>query len=81
MGVNGPGGVPAALVVGLTTVLVAVNLPFVGWIVNVTLTLIGAGALSGWNPGRVASRGAPRRRHGTGWGREAPYVALPVMNG
>ena len=48
VGVNGPGGVPAALVVGLTTVLVAVNLPFVGWIVNVTLTLIGAGALSGW---------------------------------
>ena len=48
VGMNGPGGVPAALVVGLTTVLVAVNLPFVGWIINLTLTLIGAGALSSW---------------------------------
>ena len=48
VGMNGPGGVPAALVVGLTTVLVAVNLPFVGWIINLTLTLIGAGALSAW---------------------------------
>ena len=48
VGANGPGGLPAALVVGLTTVLVAVNLPFVGWIINVTLTLIGTGALFSW---------------------------------
>ena len=45
VGTNGPGGLAAALVVGLTTVLVAVNLPFVGWIINVALTLIGTGAL------------------------------------
>ena len=48
VGTNGPGGLAAALVVGLTTVLVAVNLPFVGWIVNVTLTLTGTGALVAW---------------------------------
>ena len=48
VGTNGPGGLAAALVVVLTTVLVAVNLPFVGWIINVTLTLIGAGALCAW---------------------------------
>ena len=45
VGTNGPGGLSAALVVGLATVLVAVNLPFVGWIINATLTLIGTGAL------------------------------------
>ena len=63
---NGPGGVPAALVVGLTTVLVAVNLPFVGWIINLTLTLIGAGALSAWVLDALRG-GAPRRLHGVEW--------------
>ena len=34
VGTNGPGGLSAALVVGLATDLVAVNLPFVGWIIT-----------------------------------------------
>ena len=45
VGTNRSGGLPAALAIGLATVLVAINLPFVGWIINVTLTLIGTGAL------------------------------------
>ncbi len=45
VGTSGSGGLLPALVVGLAAVLVAVNLPFVGWIINVTLTLIGTGAL------------------------------------
>ena len=45
VGTSGSGGLFRALVVGLAAVLVAVNLPFVGWIINVTLTLIGTGVL------------------------------------
>ncbi|MCY4025910.1 MAG: zf-HC2 domain-containing protein [Acidobacteria bacterium] len=80
VGTNGPGGLPAALVVGLTTVLVAVNLPFVGWLINVTLTLIGAGALCAWIVD--AFRAGVHRPDSTAReGREAPYVAPSVMNG
>ena len=42
------GGAPLALLVGLLAVFVAVNLPFVGWIVNLALTLVGVGGLFAW---------------------------------
>ncbi len=38
----------AALLVGLLAVFVPVNLPFIGWIVNLALTLIGVGKLYAW---------------------------------
>lgn len=43
------GGPPLALLAGLLAVFVAVNLPFVGWIVNLALTLIGVGGLFAWS--------------------------------
>ena len=43
---SGRGG--AALLVGLLAVFVAVNLPIVGWIANLGLTLFGVGALFAW---------------------------------
>ena len=62
LGPRGAGGPALALLVGLLAVFVAVNLPFVGWIVNLALTLIGVGGLFAWalatNRG---SRGAPAR--------------------
>ncbi len=42
------GGLAPALLLGLVAVFVAVNLPFVGWIVNLALTLIGVGVLFAW---------------------------------
>ena len=49
LGPRGSGsGPPLALLVGLLAVFVAVNLPFVGWIVNLALTLIGVGGLFAW---------------------------------
>lgn len=80
VGTNGPGGLPAALVVGLTTVLVAVNLPFVGWLINVTLTLIGAGALFAWIVDALRT-GVRRPDSIARERREAPSVAPSVMNG
>lgn len=55
LGPRGAGGRAPALLVGLLAVLVAVNLPFVGWIVNLALTLIGVGGLFAW--GVAAYRG------------------------
>lgn len=48
LGPRGPGGPTLALLVGLLAVFVAVNLPLVGWIVNLALTLIGVGGLFAW---------------------------------
>ena len=48
LGPRGSGGTVPALLVGLLAVFVAVNLPFVGWIVNLVLTLIGLGGLFAW---------------------------------
>lgn len=45
LGPRDPGGPAAALLVGLLAVFVAVNLPFVGWIINLALTLVGVGVL------------------------------------
>ena len=42
------GGPAPALLVGLLAVFVAVNLPFVGWIINLALTLVGVGVLFAW---------------------------------
>jgi hypothetical protein len=46
LGSNGSrdAGITAALLVGLTLVLVAVNLPYIGWLVNILLTVTGFGA-------------------------------------
>ena len=59
LGPRGAGEPAPALLVGLLAVFVAVNLPFVGWIVNLALTLIGLGGLFAWamaafRAGRVA---------------------------
>lgn len=48
LGPHGAGGTVPALLVGLLAVFVAVNLPFLGWIVNLALTLIGLGGLFAW---------------------------------
>lgn len=48
LGPRGAGGQASALLVGLLAVFVAVNLPFIGWIVNLALTLIGVGSLFAW---------------------------------
>ena len=48
LGPRGVGGPAPALLVGLLAVFVVVNLPFVGWIVNLALTLIGVGGLFAW---------------------------------
>ena len=48
VGETGPGGLSAGLAVGLAIVLVAVNLPFVGPIINAVLTFIGVGVLFAW---------------------------------
>lgn len=48
LGPRGVGGPAPALLVGLLAVFVAVNLPLVGWIVNLALTLIGVGGLFAW---------------------------------
>ena len=59
LGTNAAGGLPPALVIGLATVLIAINLPVVGWIINVTLTLVGTGALFSSTADTI--RGAVRR--------------------
>lgn len=62
LGPRGAGGPALALLVGLLAVFVAVNLPFVGWIVNLALTLIGVGGLFAWAQSAYrGSRGAPAR--------------------
>jgi len=62
LGPRGAGGPALALLVGLLAVFVAVNLPFVGWIVNLALTLIGVGGLFAWAVAAYrGSRGAPAR--------------------
>ena len=62
LGPRGAGGPALALLVGLLAVFVAVNLPFVGWIVNLALTLIGVGGLFAWALAAYrGSRGAPAR--------------------
>ena len=48
LGPRGARGPALALLVGLLAVFVAVNLPFIGWIVNLALTLIGVGGLFAW---------------------------------
>ena len=48
LGARDPGGPAPALLVGLLAVFIAVNLPFVGWIVNLALTLVGVGVLFAW---------------------------------
>ncbi|MCY4636777.1 MAG: hypothetical protein OXG04_20125 [Acidobacteria bacterium] len=48
LGPRGSGRGAAALLVGLLAVFVPVNLPFIGWIVNLALTLIGVGGLYAW---------------------------------
>ena len=48
LGPRGAAGPAPALLVGLLAVFVAVNLPLVGWIVNLALTLIGVGGLFAW---------------------------------
>ena len=48
LGPRGYGGPASALLVGLLAVFVAVNLPLVGWIANLALTLIGVGGLFAW---------------------------------
>ena len=48
LGPHDPGGPAPALLVGLLAVFIAVNLPFVGWIVNLALTLVGVGVLFAW---------------------------------
>ena len=48
LGPRGPGGPAPALLVGLLAVFIAVNLPWVGWIVNLALTLVGVGVLFAW---------------------------------
>ena len=62
LGPRGGGGPTLALLVGLLAVFVAVNLPFVGWIVNLALTLIGVGGLFAWALAAYrGSRAAPSR--------------------
>lgn len=62
LGPRGAGEPAPALLVGLLAVFVAVNLPFVGWIVNLALTLIGVGGLFAWAMAAFrASRVAPAR--------------------
>jgi cytoskeletal protein CcmA (bactofilin family) len=56
-----PAGLPhyaATLLAGLVVVMIAINLPFVGWLFNIVLTLIGLGMIVEpiWN--RTARRGA-----------------------
>jgi anti-sigma factor RsiW/cytoskeletal protein CcmA (bactofilin family) len=51
-------GIAASLLVGLTLVLVAVNLPYVGYLLNIFLTITGFGAaiieMAGWYKGSAA---------------------------
>ena len=62
LGPRGARGPALALLVGLLAVFVAVNLPFIGWIVNLALTLIGVGGLFAWALAAYrGSRGAPAR--------------------
>lgn len=56
LGPRNSGRGAAALLVGLLAVFVAVNLPIVGWIANLGLTLFGVGALFAW--ALAAYRGA-----------------------
>jgi hypothetical protein len=56
LGPRSSGRGAAALLVGLLAVFVAVNLPIVGWIANLGLTLFGVGALFVW--ALAAYRGA-----------------------
>ena len=50
LGPRGFGGrPPLALLAGLLAVFVVVNLPFIGWIVNLALILIGVGGLFAWS--------------------------------
>ena len=48
LGPSGRGGLVPALLVGLLAVFVAVELPFVGWVIDLALTLIGVGVLCTW---------------------------------
>ena len=62
LGPRGARGPALALLVGLLAVFVAVNLPFIGWIVNLALTLIGIGGLFAWVLAAYrGSRAAPSR--------------------
>ena len=55
-------GAAATLLVGLLAVFVAVNLPFVGWVVNLALTLVGVGGLFAWAVAAYRSRGGEPAR-------------------
>ena len=60
LGPSGRGGLVPALLVGLLAVFVAVELPFVGWVIDLALTLIGVGVLCTWVLGAYrASRTVP----------------------
>ena len=59
LGPRDPGGPAPALLVGLLAVFVAVNLPFVGWIVNLALTLVGVGVLFAWAMSTYRGRTEP----------------------
>ena len=59
LGPRDPGGPAPALLVGLLAVFVAVNLPFVGWIINLALTLVGVGVLFAWAMSTYRGRTEP----------------------
>ena len=59
LGPRDPGGPAPALLVGLLAVFVAVNLPFVGWIINLALTLVGVGVLFAWAMSTYRGRTGP----------------------
>ena len=48
LGPSGHGGLAPALLVGLLAVFVAVELPLIGWVIDLALTLIGVGVLCTW---------------------------------
>ena len=48
LGPSGRGGLVPALLVGLLAVFVAVELPVIGWVIDLALTLIGVGVLCTW---------------------------------
>ena len=48
LGPGGRGGLVLALLVGLLAVFVAVELPVIGWVIDLALTLIGVGVLCTW---------------------------------
>ncbi|HEX6996905.1 MAG TPA: hypothetical protein VF322_02100 [Gammaproteobacteria bacterium] len=55
-----PAGLPhyaTTLIAGLVVLLIAINLPFVGWIVNVAVTLVGLGLLTRYALGHIGPRG------------------------